>query len=47
MIEMYRNRLDHNWQWEEQRILHAVRFALAISWQSALSARHEQGGQHD
>ncbi len=47
MIEMYRNRHDHNWHREEQRILHAVRFALAISWQSALSDRNEQGGRHD
>ncbi|WP_279488227.1 hypothetical protein [Aeromonas veronii] len=41
MIEMCRNRLDHNWHWEEQRILHAVRFALAISWQNAAGGRHD------
>ncbi|WP_275066072.1 hypothetical protein [Aeromonas media] len=42
MIETYKGRLDHNWHWGEQRILHAVAwFALAISWQSAPEARHD------
>ncbi len=25
MIETYKDRLDHNWHWGEQWILHAVR----------------------
>ncbi|WP_156993500.1 hypothetical protein [Aeromonas fluvialis] len=27
--------------------IHSAWFALAISWQSALSDRNEQGGHHD
>ena len=45
--EEYKDRLDQNWRWGEQWIPHAAWFALAISWQSALSDRHEQGGRHD
>ena len=45
--EEYKDRLDQNWRWGEQWIPHAAWFALAISWQSALSARNEQGGRHD
>ncbi len=43
MIEMYRNRHDHNWHREEPLILHAVRFALAITWLNAQG----NGGRHD
>ena len=45
--EEYKDRLDQNWRWGEQWIPHAAWFALAISWQSALSDRNEQGGHHD
>ncbi|WP_429160523.1 hypothetical protein [Aeromonas media] len=41
MIETYKDRLDHNWHWKEQWILHAVWFALAISWQSTQGASHD------